>query len=88
MGAWVWVRVWVRVYGCVCRSCVCMCAYFGARVCVCGCEYGCVCMGSWVGARVSVCGRVLARVGACVWGHMSVWVRASVCGCMCVVRHP
>ena len=32
----------------------------------------------WIGAWV--------LVYASVCGHMSVWVRASVCGCVCVVR--
>ena len=29
---------------------------------------------------------VLVRVCPCVYRHMSVWVRACVCGCVCVVH--
>ena len=79
--SWVWVRVWVRVYGCVCRSCVCMCAYFGARVCVCGFVYGCVCMGSCVSARVNVWVHVLARMGACVGGTLCMCIYVYICVC-------
>ena len=29
---------------------------------------------------------VLVRLGPCVYRHMSLWVRACVCGCVCVVH--
>ena len=64
VGAWVWGRVWVRVYGCVCRSCVCMSAYFGARV--------------WVRVWVHVYGFVCVCVCVCVCAVACVWVRVWV----------
>ena len=41
-------------------------------------------------ARVCACVRVwciceYVRVFACVCGHMFLWVRASLCGCVCLV---
>ena len=36
----------------------------------------------WMSVWIGVC----VLVNACMCGHMSVWVRASVCGCVCVVR--
>ena len=65
------MRVWVRVCGCVGRSCVCIFACVAACVYLCGSVYGCVCMDACVFVLARACGcvvgsRVSAFVGECI----------------------